>query len=90
MRSMCRYEGVCALRRKHLELFQTLPDDFSLARPFLGQQLSLKAVFDFLLQHNNKLFFCVSELLGFLSSCFLGFMGTAEFYVTHMSYADEL
>eukprot|EP00983_Pelagomonas_calceolata_P011144 358866-Pelagomonas_calceolata.AAC.5 len=43
---MCKYEGVCVLRRKYFELFQTLPGDFSLAQPFLRQQLSVQAVFD--------------------------------------------
>eukprot|EP00983_Pelagomonas_calceolata_P040685 1137727-Pelagomonas_calceolata.AAC.1 len=63
----CRYEGACALR-EYFELFQTLSFDFSLAQPFLRQQLSVQAVFDFLLQHNNKLFFSVSELLDLLSA----------------------
>eukprot|EP00983_Pelagomonas_calceolata_P029842 933782-Pelagomonas_calceolata.AAC.1 len=48
------YEGVCALRQKFFELFQILPGDFLLAQPFLWQQLSIQAIFDFLLQHNNK------------------------------------
>eukprot|EP00983_Pelagomonas_calceolata_P042257 1138419-Pelagomonas_calceolata.AAC.2 len=30
---MCGYEGICALRRKYFELFQTLPGDASLAQP---------------------------------------------------------
>eukprot|EP00983_Pelagomonas_calceolata_P072716 1151837-Pelagomonas_calceolata.AAC.2 len=60
-----RYEGVCALRWKCFKVFQTLPGDSSLAQPFLQQQLSVQAVFDFLLQHNNKLV-CVSELLDLL------------------------
>eukprot|EP00983_Pelagomonas_calceolata_P059007 1145741-Pelagomonas_calceolata.AAC.2 len=43
----------------------TSPGTSSLAQPLLRQQLSNKAVFDFLLQH-NKIFFFVSVLLDFL------------------------
>eukprot|EP00983_Pelagomonas_calceolata_P048293 1141000-Pelagomonas_calceolata.AAC.5 len=44
----------------------TLPGDSSHAQPFLRQQLSVQSVFGFLWQHNNKLFFFVSELLDLL------------------------
>eukprot|EP00983_Pelagomonas_calceolata_P068162 1149787-Pelagomonas_calceolata.AAC.1 len=60
-----RYEGPCALRRKYFKLFHTSPGAFSLAQPFLRQQLSAQAVFDFLLQ-NNELFSFTSELLDVL------------------------
>jgi len=63
---MCGYEGVCSLRRKYFEFLQTLPGDSSHAQPFLRQQLSVQSVFGFLWQHNNKLFFFVSELLDLL------------------------
>eukprot|EP00983_Pelagomonas_calceolata_P059581 1145977-Pelagomonas_calceolata.AAC.2 len=39
-----RYEGVCALRRKHFKLFQALPGGFSLAQPLLRQQLNVQAI----------------------------------------------
>eukprot|EP00983_Pelagomonas_calceolata_P020513 646171-Pelagomonas_calceolata.AAC.1 len=48
--------------RKQSELFQTLPGDFSLAQPFLWQQLRVQAVSDFLLQHNKKLFVFMSGI----------------------------
>eukprot|EP00983_Pelagomonas_calceolata_P068453 1149926-Pelagomonas_calceolata.AAC.1 len=44
----------------------TLPGNFSLAKPFLRHELGVQAVLDFLLQHNNKLFLCVSERVDLL------------------------
>eukprot|EP00983_Pelagomonas_calceolata_P115421 1160196-Pelagomonas_calceolata.AAC.3 len=49
---MCRFEGLCALRRKYSKLFWTPSGDFS---PLLRQQLSVQAVSNFLLRHNKKL-----------------------------------
>ena len=63
---LCRYEGLCALRRKYSELFWPLPGLFSLTHPFLQQQLSVQAVSNFLLQRNKKLLYFMSELLDLL------------------------
>eukprot|EP00983_Pelagomonas_calceolata_P062240 1147194-Pelagomonas_calceolata.AAC.1 len=59
------YEGVYPPTQKYIELMQTLPDS-SLAQPFERQQLNVQAVSDFLLQHTEKLFFFMSELLDLL------------------------
>eukprot|EP00983_Pelagomonas_calceolata_P057144 1144937-Pelagomonas_calceolata.AAC.3 len=56
---VCREADVCALRRKHY-LFHCFSGDSSMEQPYL-QQVSVWAVFDYLLQHNNK-------LVSFLSS----------------------
>eukprot|EP00983_Pelagomonas_calceolata_P047244 1140546-Pelagomonas_calceolata.AAC.2 len=50
-----RDADVCALRRKYGYLFNCFSGDFSMKQPYL-QQASSQDVFDFLLQHNNKLF----------------------------------
>ena len=63
---MCQDEGICALRQKYIELFRTLSTDFSLAQPYLRQHLSDQVVSNFLLQHNKKLLFFMSELLDLL------------------------
>eukprot|EP00983_Pelagomonas_calceolata_P044756 1139430-Pelagomonas_calceolata.AAC.7 len=52
---VCRDANFCALRRKHAYLFNCFLDDFSMEQPYL-QQASAQAIYDFLLQHNNKLF----------------------------------
>eukprot|EP00983_Pelagomonas_calceolata_P046603 1140262-Pelagomonas_calceolata.AAC.3 len=52
---VCRDTDVCALRRKHAYLFNCFSGAFSPEQPYL-QQASAQAVYDFLLQHNNKLF----------------------------------
>eukprot|EP00983_Pelagomonas_calceolata_P042939 1138712-Pelagomonas_calceolata.AAC.4 len=59
---VCRDTDVCALRRKHAYLFDCSSGDSSMEQPYL-QQASVQAVHDFLLQHNNKLFSFISELM---------------------------
>jgi hypothetical protein len=54
---LCSKEKVC------LSLFSQFWDDFSAEQPYLRQQASAQVVYDFLLQHNNKLSSFVSELM---------------------------
>eukprot|EP00983_Pelagomonas_calceolata_P059432 1145914-Pelagomonas_calceolata.AAC.5 len=42
---------------------------FSPAHPFLQHQLSVQAVYDFLMQCNKKLLYFMSELLNLLLTC---------------------
>ena len=58
----CRDADVCALRRKYAYLFNCFSGDFSMEQPYV-QQYSVQDVRDFLLQHNNKLYFFISELM---------------------------
>eukprot|EP00983_Pelagomonas_calceolata_P017052 535119-Pelagomonas_calceolata.AAC.1 len=57
---------LCALRRKYPELFWTLSCKFSPAHPFSQHQLSVQAVYNFLLRRSKKLFCLMSELLDLL------------------------
>ena len=57
----CRDADVCALRT-YAYLFNCFSGDFSMEQPYL-QQYSVQDVCDFLLQHNNKLYFFISELM---------------------------
>eukprot|EP00983_Pelagomonas_calceolata_P027979 877629-Pelagomonas_calceolata.AAC.1 len=50
------------MRRKYAYLINCFPGDFSMEQPYL-QQVSVQVVHNFLLQHNNKLFSFVSELM---------------------------
>eukprot|EP00983_Pelagomonas_calceolata_P022935 721091-Pelagomonas_calceolata.AAC.4 len=59
---MFTYEGLCALRQSTPSYF----GDFSPAHSFLQHQLSVQAASNFLLQHNKKLFYFMSELLNLL------------------------
>jgi hypothetical protein len=59
---MCRDTDVCTLRRKYAPLFDCLSANFSLEQPYF-HQVSAQVVRDFLLQHNNKLYFFISQLM---------------------------
>eukprot|EP00983_Pelagomonas_calceolata_P061246 1146748-Pelagomonas_calceolata.AAC.1 len=59
---VCRDADVCALRGKYTYLFICFSGGCSMEQPYL-QQVSVQAVYNFLLQHNNKLFSFVSELM---------------------------
>eukprot|EP00983_Pelagomonas_calceolata_P022188 697708-Pelagomonas_calceolata.AAC.1 len=52
---ICRYADVCASRRKYAYLFNCFSGDFSKEQPYL-QQVSVQAVYNFLLQHNKSFF----------------------------------
>jgi hypothetical protein len=58
----CRNAAVCDLRRKYAYLFNCFSGVFSMEQPYL-QQVSVQGVQDFLLQHNNKLYLFISELM---------------------------
>eukprot|EP00983_Pelagomonas_calceolata_P042116 1138352-Pelagomonas_calceolata.AAC.1 len=63
MRGMCFEAEVLRVDTSELSSRHLL---LQLSCPYRQQKLSIQAVFDFLLQHNNKLFFIVSELLDLL------------------------
>ena len=56
---MCSQMQVCLL-------VQSICGDFSVERPYLTQPVRAQAVFDVLLQCDNKLFYFVSELMDLL------------------------
>jgi len=62
---LCSDAGVCALRRKYAFLFSEVPG-FSIEQAFVQHHVSAQVAIDFLLQHNNKLFFFLSELTDLL------------------------
>jgi len=63
---MCRNADICALRVKYAYLFSQFSGNFSVEHPYLQQHISAQVVHDFLLQHNNKLFSFMSELMDFV------------------------
>jgi hypothetical protein len=60
---ICQDHRVCELRKHFSFLLTPFFEDFSVAQPFLLQQVNNQLVHDFLSQQNNRLFLFLSELM---------------------------